>query len=126
MVDIPRGDHRLIFDDGLQPVTEEEGDPYLMVFSKKSIYLLSILNVPSKVSLKANIPLKALPAIYKHTEYAGRYLFDQVSVKRKRPPKLAAEPASCILPLAFTKLKLGKFKENPPGICFWIQMKLTK
>lgn len=115
VVDIPRGDHRLVFDDCLQPLTEEEGDPYLMVFSKKSIYLLSILDAPNSISLKANIPLKALPAIYKHTEYAGRYLFDQVSVKRKHPPKLTAEPASCSLPLAFTKLKLGKFKGKSPG-----------
>lgn len=115
VVDIPRGNQRLIFEDGLQPVTEEEGDPYLKVFSKKSIYLLSILDVPNKISLKANIPLKDLPAINKHTEYAGRYLFDRVSVKRKQGCKSAAETVNSSRPLAFMELKLGKFKGRSPG-----------
>ena len=116
VVDISRSQKRISFTDRLQMVSEEEGDPYLNVFSKKSIYLVSLFLFEENRSLIANLPIEDIPSIKKRSEYAGAEIFH---LKHFIQPTASAEedPAAEInsVPAAFTKLKMGSFAGKTPG-----------
>lgn len=116
VVDISRSQKRISFTDRLQMVTEEDGDPYLYVFSKKSIYLVSLFMFDENRSLIANLPIEDMPSIKKKSEYAGAEIF---RVKHSVQPASGVEdePAteSTPVPAAFTKLKMGSFTGKAPG-----------
>lgn len=116
VVDISRPQKRISFTDRLQMVSEEEGDPYLNVFSKKSIYLVSLFMFDENRSLIANLPIEDIPSIKKRSEYAGAEIFH---LKHSIQPTASAEedPAaeSNPVPAAFTKLKMGSFAGKAPG-----------
>lgn len=116
VVDISRSQKRISFTDRLQMVSEEEGDPYLNVFSKKSIYLVSLFQFEENRSLIANLPIEDIPSIKKRSEYAGAEIFH---LKHSIQPTASAEedPAAETnsVPAAFTKLKMGSFAGKTPG-----------
>ena len=116
VVDISRSQKRLSFTDRLQMVTEADGDPYLNVFSKKSIYLMSLFVFEENRSLIANLPIEDIPSIRKRSEYAGAEIFrlkHSIQPAASTDEDTAAEDTP--LPAAFTKLKMGSFAGKTPG-----------
>ena len=75
VVDVVRSKNRISFNDCLVKMTEKEGDPYLNIFAPQSIYLMSLLNFSTNKSVRANLPLRDLPLIYKKTDYAEAEIF---------------------------------------------------
>lgn len=116
VVDISRSQKRISFTDRLQIMTEEDGDPYLYVFSPKSIYLISLFTFAENRSLIANLPVKDIPSIKKRSEYAGAEIF-RVKSTLRGPINLEEDinTQNRSIPAAFTKLKMGSFAGKTPG-----------
>lgn len=116
VVDISRSQKRISFIDRLKKVTEESGDPYLHVFSKDSIYLVSLFMFDENSSLIANIPIEDIPSIVKRSGYVGEEVFrfkHIVQTSANVEEEMVVE-SDCI-PAAFTKLKIGSFAGKTPG-----------
>lgn len=104
VVDVTRSQSRLSFADRLIKMTDAEGDPYLNIFSARSIYLASIFNFDAKKSVIANIPIRDLPMIIKRTDCAEDLMFRssyEIPVSEDTQEKQDVPPA-------FTPLKMGK------------------
>ena len=126
VADIARKDVHLSFTDRLSRMTEEEGDPFLNIFSAKSIYLARIShfdqgdnNKPAglKQSLVANIPLKDLLMIKKRTDCAEDLMFRASFEKVEMPKQAQSQSAGQSVSPAFTPLRMGgeHLKGKAPG-----------
>ena len=126
VADIARKDVHLSFTDRLSRMTEEEGDPYLNIFSAKSIYLARIShfdqsdkNKPAglKQSLVANIPIKDLPMIKKRTDCAEDLMFRASFEKVETPKQTQQQSTGQSVSPAFTPLRMGgeHLKGKTPG-----------
>lgn len=117
VVDVPRSKKRITFTDLLKRVSEEGGEPYLNVFSKSSIYLLSLFLFDENRSLYANLPIADIPSINRRTIFAGAEIFHVKNSSYALPNTIVSEPdiADVSIPAAFRKLKMGNFSGKTPG-----------
>lgn len=115
VVDIPRSNLRLSFNDRLKKMSEEEGDPYLNIFSKRSIYLISLFNYEKKRSLVANLPLRDMPLLKKRTDCAEQVIFQETNQQRSPLAAPLRETGNRTVTAAFTPLKMGKLSGRTPG-----------
>lgn len=110
VVDIARADKRFSVKDLIRPMTEQEGEPYLNVFSKSSIYLLSILTYKDSASLMANLPLTDLEAINVHTRLASAEIFRCVNGQASTRQNGETQGSNTEIPPAYQPLRVGKYK----------------
>ncbi len=115
VVDIPRSNYRLSVIDRLKKMTDEEGDPFLNIFSNRSIYLISLFSYEKKQSLVANLPLKDMPLLKKRTDCAEEVIFRAVNFQEEACFQVAGDRAANSVPAAFTPLKMGKLAGKTPG-----------
>lgn len=118
VVDVARSENRLSFTDRLMPMTDAEGDPYLNVFSAKSIYLATLFNFKQNRSLIANIPIRDLPLIRKRTDWAEFMMFQASFKPQVQAPAVPVsdgnQPVTEVSP-AFSTLRMGNLAGKTPG-----------
>ncbi len=115
VVDIPRSNYRLSVIDRLKKMTDEEGDPFLNIFSNRSIYLISLFSYEKKQSLVANLPLRDMPLLKKRTDCAEEAIFRAVNFQGETCSQPVGDRAANSVPAAFTPLKMGKLAGKLPG-----------
>ncbi len=115
VVDIPRSNYRLSVIDRLKKMTEEEGDPFLNIFSNRSIYLISLFCYEKKQSLVANLPLRDMPLLKKRIDCAEEAIFRSVNFQAETASQIKGDGAAGSIPAAFTPLKMGKLAGKTPG-----------
>ncbi len=115
VVDIPRSNYRLSFIDRLKKMTDEEGDPFLNIFSNRSIYLISLFSYEKKQSLVANLPLRDMPLLKKRTDCAQEEIFRAINFQGEACFQAAGDGAASSIPAAFTPLKMGNLAGKTPG-----------
>lgn len=115
VVDIPRSNYRLSFIDRLKKMTDEEGDPFLNIFSNRSIYLISLFSYEKKQSLVANLPLRDMSLLKKRTDCAQEAIFRAANYQSEAFCQAAEDGAASSIPAAFTPLKMGNLAGKTPG-----------
>jgi len=115
VVDIPRSHLRLSINDRLKKMSDEEGDPFLNIFSNRSIYLIKLFNYADKHSLVANLPLRDMPLLKKRTDLAEGAIFKALNSQTERLFSGSKEEAAPLVPTAFQPLKIGKLAGKSPG-----------
>ncbi|MCI8269227.1 MAG: hypothetical protein HFG55_06160 [Lachnospiraceae bacterium] len=115
VVDIPRSNYRLSFIDRLKKMTDEEGGPFLNIFSNRSIYLISLFSYEKKQSLVANLPLRDMPLLKKRTDCAQEEIFRAINFQGEACFQAAGDGAASSIPAAFTPLKMGNLAGKTPG-----------
>jgi len=109
LVSIKRTNQTLSITDCLHPVTDTDDEPFISVFSKKSIYFLSLLKTQEKQGASANIPLDDLFDIIENTRYAN----DAVLSSKAGKQNTACENSNDLK--AYTVLTMGNYKGKSPA-----------
>lgn len=119
VIDVPRTKQRISFTDRLKKMTDEEGDPYLNVFSKMSVYLVTLFDFETHSSITANLPLTDMPLINTKTKLASAEIFKyecgMVGHEEPKSEQTEENPKKDSISPAFTKLKIGKLAGKAPG-----------
>ena len=115
VIDIPRAKSRLSFTDRLQRMTEEEGEPFLNIFSQRSIYLVSLFDFEKGSSLIVNIPVGDMPLIVKRTDCAEEAIFQLSSEELSVSDDGWATETQTEISPAFQPLRMGKLAGKAPG-----------